>query len=171
MKSITYKLIFISAIVALCAGAAMAEEDTTEVAVVSDETAPVEETVTVIEENNTTEAAPVETEEETVEEVAEETLAENLTISMVNATQDSVEITNDALDLSLLNYTLTVDNNETVVLPDYSLGAGDNVTVFFGTGIDTDTELFLNSTVVLNDMGGNVTLKDPAGIELSMAEF
>lgn len=146
MKSIVYKLIMISAIVALCAGAAMAQENNT----------------------TETEAAPEAVIEETV---AEETLAENLTISAVNVTLDSVEITNNAVDVSLLNYTLTVDNNETVVLPDYSLGAGTNVTVFFGAGNDTDTELFLNSAVVLNDMGGNVTLKDPAGIEISMTEF
>ena len=85
-----------------------------------------------------------------------------------------VEITNNLQEAQdLKNWILVVDENETrsVILQEYILEPTKKVKVHFGSGDDTEIDLFMNSDIVLNDTAYNVTLKDEAGNEVSFLGF
>ncbi|HOT07623.1 MAG: hypothetical protein A4E45_00887 [Methanosaeta sp. PtaB.Bin039] len=150
------KIMLISMLMVLFMGVAMAEENNTTGVVA------VEEVVEQVE--VTEEAAPAE----------EEAAAANVTIAAVNASADDVVLTNNAAEaVNVLNWTLVIDMNETAVavLPDISIEPAMNVTVSLGMGESAENMVFLNTTLVLNEMGGNVTLKDAAGEEVSYFEY
>ena len=65
---------------------------------------------------------------------------------------------------------LTADGNKSVVLPGFALEPGQRIRLHFGKGKSNETDLYLASNVTLDDISGNLTLKDPAtGIEGFMA--
>lgn len=63
---------------------------------------------------------------------------------------------------SFKNMTLMADGveNKSVALPDISLEPGEKIRVHFGQGETNKTDLFLNSEITLDDVAGNLTLKD-----------
>ena len=58
-----------------------------------------------------------------------------------------------------------------MILPEYILESTKKVRVHFGSGDDTEIDLFMNSDIVLNDTAYNVILKDDAGEEVSFLGF
>ncbi len=85
-----------------------------------------------------------------------------------------VEITNNLQEAQdLKNWILVVDEDEmqSVILSEYILEPTKKVKVHFGSGDDTEIDLFMNSDIVLNDTAYNVTLKDEAGKEVSFLGF
>ncbi|MBN1324191.1 MAG: tetratricopeptide repeat protein [Methanotrichaceae archaeon] len=74
---------------------------------------------------------------------------------------------------SLGGWTLVVDDDETrsVVLPEYTLEPAGKVRVHFQAGEETETNLFMNSEIALNDTATNVTLRDESGRDVSFLGF
>lgn len=80
-----------------------------------------------------------------------------------------IEIANSGNETqSFKNMTLVADEqeNKSVVLPDINLEPSEKIRIHFGRGETNETDLFLNSEISLDDVGGNLTLKD----QLSGAE-
>jgi tetratricopeptide (TPR) repeat protein len=103
-------------------------------------------------------------------------LAGMIAITEIVATGEDelIEITNNLDEAkNLKGWTLVVDEDETrfLVLPEYVLEPGEKVRVHFGSGEETETGLFMESEIVLNDAATNVTLRDEAGREVSFLGF
>lgn len=78
----------------------------------------------------------------------------------------SVEITNSLTEArSFKGWTLNINDgsNQSLTLPDFILGSGKKVNIHFGSGKTNETDLFLNSSIALNDTAGNITLKNETG--------
>ncbi len=74
-----------------------------------------------------------------------------------------IEIANNGNETqSFKNMTLMADGieNKSVALPDISLEPGEKIRIHFGQGETNETDLFLNSDITLDDVAGNLTLKD-----------
>lgn len=74
-----------------------------------------------------------------------------------------IEIANSGNETqSFKNMTLVADGveNKSIALPDISLEPGEKIRIHFGQGETNKTDLFLNSEVSLDDIKGNLTLKD-----------
>lgn len=74
-----------------------------------------------------------------------------------------IEIANKGNETqSFKNMTLVADEveNKSVALPDINLEPGEKIRIHFGQGETNETDLFLNSEVSLDDVKGNLTLKD-----------
>jgi len=85
-----------------------------------------------------------------------------------------IEITNNLDEAkNLKGWTLVIDEDETryLVLPEYVLVPGGKVRVHFGVGEDAETDLFMESEIVLNDDATSVTLRDETGREVSFLGF
>ncbi|MCX8206891.1 MAG: lamin tail domain-containing protein [Methanothrix sp.] len=109
---------------------------------------------------------------------AENVTAENVTaevaalyIADVNIEEAYVEIANDGdAAQSLENYTLKVDENEPITLGAIEVQPASSVKLFLGAGENTETEIYLNTTIEFAE-AGNVTLMDPEGNEVSTVEY
>jgi len=63
-----------------------------------------------------------------------------------------------------------VSENKSLVLPDFTLQPNGKIRIHFGQGVANRTDLFLNNKIALNDLAGNLTLKDLAtGVEKFMS--
>jgi tetratricopeptide (TPR) repeat protein len=85
-----------------------------------------------------------------------------------------IEITNNLDEAkNLKGWTLVVDEDEarSVVLPEYVLKPGRKVMVHFGSGEDSENDLFMESEIVLNDDAASATLRDETGREVSSLGF
>lgn len=75
-----------------------------------------------------------------------------------------IEMTNDGADAQTFeDLTLTIDDKGSVVLPDFILEPGERIRFHLGSGERNETDIFLNSGLALDDVSGNLTLKDSAG--------
>ena len=54
------------------------------------------------------------------------------------------------------------DENNSIILPDFTLEPEQKIRIHFGPGATNKTDLFLNGEITLNDTAGNLTLVDPA---------
>jgi len=91
-----------------------------------------------------------------------------LSLAITNVTSvgkdEFIEMANDWNETqSFENLILTIDENESVVLPDFILEPGERIRVHLGEGESNETDIFLNSDLALDDVAGNLILKDPAG--------
>lgn len=99
--------------------------------------------------------------------VAENVTAEVLYIADVNIEEGYVEIANDGdVAQSLENYTLKVDENESITLGAIEVQPASSVKLFLGAGENTETEIYLNTTIEFAETG-TVSLMDPEGNEVS----
>lgn len=109
---------------------------------------------------------------------ADNVTAENVTaevaalyIADVNIEEAYVEIANDGdAAQSLENYTLKIDENEPVTLGAIEVQPASSVKLFLGAGENTETEIYLNTTIQFAE-AGNVTLIDPEGNEVSTLAY
>jgi len=75
-----------------------------------------------------------------------------------------IEMTNDGADAQTFeDLTLTIDGAESVVLPDFTLDPGESIRFHLGEGDSNETDVYLNGDLALDDVSGNLTLKDSAG--------
>ncbi len=58
---------------------------------------------------------------------------------------------------------LTIDGAESVVLPGFTLDPGDRIRFHLGEGESNETDVYLNGYLALDDVSGNLTLRDSAG--------
>jgi hypothetical protein len=71
---------------------------------------------------------------------------------------------------SLNGWTLDVSDgrngssNQSVTLPDLTLGPNERINIHLGRGESNETDVFLNSAITLNDTAGNIILKDETGM-------
>ena len=91
-----------------------------------------------------------------------------LSLAITNVTSvgedEFIEMANDGNETqSFENLILTIDENESVVLPDFILEPGQRIRVHLGEGESNETDIFLNSDLALDDVAGNLILKDSAG--------
>ena len=91
-----------------------------------------------------------------------------LSLAITNVTSvgkdEFIEMANDWNETqSFENLILTIDENETVVLPDFTLEPGERIRFHLGEGESNETDVFLNGDLALDDVAGNLILKDPAG--------
>ncbi len=95
-----------------------------------------------------------------------------LTITQINPTEDDfIEVTNGPKEVvSLQNWSLEIQGSR-VSLPEYSLLPGKVVRVHLGSGQKNETDLFLNSDVVLNDTVGNVSVRDGSGAKVALVTY
>ena len=96
-----------------------------------------------------------------------------MTITNVTSVGDDefIEIANfENATQSFKDLYLVADEKKSVILPDFNLRPGQRIRIHFGAGLDNETDLFLASDITLDDVSGNLTLKDPAsGLERFMA--
>jgi len=99
---------------------------------------------------------------------ASSTSVKTLAITSIRAAgkDKSVEMTNSLTEAqNFKGCTLNINNgrNQSLALPDFTLGPGKKVNIHFGSGKTNETDLFLNSSISLNDTAGNITLKNETG--------
>ena len=58
---------------------------------------------------------------------------------------------------------LTIDGLKSIILPSFTLGPGEKIRFHLGSGESNETDIFLNSGLALDEVAGNLTLKDSAG--------
>lgn len=100
-------------------------------------------------------------------------LTPTLRIAEVVALGDDefVEIVNGLNETkNLRNWGLVIDGTQ-IALQEHSLESGQRVRVHLSKGEKNETDLFLNSAVELNDIAGNVTLKDDTGENVASLEY
>jgi len=102
--------------------------------------------------------------------------AGTLAITNISAAGEDelVEISNYLEDAkNLEGWTLVIDEDETrsAVFPEYTLEPAGTVRVHFGEGKDTESDLFMNSEITLNDTATSVTLRDESRMEVSFLGF
>jgi len=101
-------------------------------------------------------------------------LAGTLAITNITATGEDefIEIFNNLEDAKNLDgWTLVIDENETIRLPNFTLEPGTLVRVHLGEGDDTETDLFMNSEIALNDTAPSASLRDESGNEICFLGF
>ena len=75
-----------------------------------------------------------------------------------------IEMANDGNETqTFMGLALTIDEKESVVLPDFTLDPGERIRFHFGGGESNETDVFLDGDLALDDVAGNLTLKDTAG--------
>lgn len=100
---------------------------------------------------------------------------------MLAITNISVEDEDEFVEISnyleeaknLGGWTLVIDGDETrsVILPEYNLEPAGIVRVHLGEGEDSKGDLFMNSSIALNDTATNVSLRDESGEFVSFLGF
>jgi len=90
-----------------------------------------------------------------------------LTITRINPKGDEfIEISNDPKETTnLQNWSLEIQGSR-VPLPENSLRSGKAVRTHLGSGKGNETDLFLNSTLEMNDTAGSVSLISSSGEEV-----
>jgi len=93
-----------------------------------------------------------------------------LAITSIKATGEDefVVIANSrSVAQNIEGWTLDISDgrNQSILLPDFALGPEKKINVHLGKGESNETDIFLNSAVILNDTAGNVTLKDETGMD------
>ena len=75
-----------------------------------------------------------------------------------------IEMANDGKETEIFEgLILTIDDNGSIVLPDFTLEPGERIRFHLGSGERNETDIFLESSLALDDLAGNLTLKDSAG--------
>ena len=75
-----------------------------------------------------------------------------------------IEMANDGKETEIFEgLILTIDDNGSIVLPDFTLEPGERIRFHLGSGERNETDIFLESGLALDDLAGNLTLKDSAG--------
>lgn len=95
-----------------------------------------------------------------------------LTITRINPTGDEfIEISNGPKETTnLQNWSLEIQGSR-VPLPENSLLSGKAVRTHLGSGKGNETDLFLNSTLELNDTAGSVSLINSSGEEVLSLDY
>ncbi len=95
-----------------------------------------------------------------------------LTINRINPTGDEfIEISNGLKETTnLQNWSLEIQGSR-VPLPENSLRSGKAVRTHLGSGKGNETDLFLNSTLELNDTAGNISLINSSGEEVLSLDY
>lgn len=95
-----------------------------------------------------------------------------LTITRINPTGDEyIEISNGPKETTnLQNWSLEIQGSR-VPLPENSLRSGKAVRTHLGSGKGNETDLFLNSTLELNDTAGSVSLINSSGEEVLSLDY
>jgi len=75
--------------------------------------------------------------------------------------------------IKLDGFALSIDSGDKFVLPSTTLAPGDDVMVFFVSGVDTDDSMYLNgkNDNVLNDVSGTITLSNLDGDKISSLSY
>lgn len=58
---------------------------------------------------------------------------------------------------------LTIDDKGSIALPDFTLEPGERIRFHLGAGESNETDIFLDSDLALDDLAGNLTLKNASG--------
>jgi tetratricopeptide (TPR) repeat protein len=75
-----------------------------------------------------------------------------------------IEMANDGNEIETFEgLTLTIDGADSVVLPDFTLSPGERIRFHLGEGESNETDVYLNGDLALDDVAGNLTLKNAAG--------
>jgi tetratricopeptide (TPR) repeat protein len=95
-------------------------------------------------------------------------------LSITNVTslgeEEFIELTYTGNETQSFKNLRLISENGSIVLPDFALEPGENIRIHFGQGETNETDLFLNSEITLDDVAGNLTLKDQVtGVERFMA--
>ncbi|MGB5100303.1 MAG: tetratricopeptide repeat protein [Methanothrix sp.] len=95
-----------------------------------------------------------------------------LTIARINPRGDEfIEVPNDLREvISLRNWSLKVEGSN-IMLPEHSLLPGKAVRIHLGSGKGNETDLFLNSTLELNDTAGSISLINSSGEEVLSLDY
>ncbi|MFZ3147660.1 MAG: tetratricopeptide repeat protein [Methanothrix sp.] len=95
-----------------------------------------------------------------------------LTIARINPRGDEfIEVPNDLREvISLRNWSLKVEGSN-IMLPEHSLLPGKAVRIHLGSGKGNETDLFLNSTLELNDTAGSISLINSSGEEALSLDY
>ena len=93
---------------------------------------------------------------------------EDTTLALTNVISvgedEFIEMANNGEETELFEgLILTIDDKGSVVLPDFILDPGERIRFHLGSGERNETDIFLNSGLALDDVSGNLTLKDSAG--------
>jgi len=92
-----------------------------------------------------------------------------LAITSIKATGEDefVVISNSrSVVQNIEGWTLDISDgrNQSIPLPDFALGPGEKINIHLGKGESGKADIFLNSTITLNNTAGHVTLKDETGM-------
>lgn len=83
-----------------------------------------------------------------------------------------IVVYNNGDDMDLLGWNITVDNTKNYTLPDFILSSFDSVDIHFGKGMTNSTDIYLNMTPnILNDQHGDVKLVDDMGNLISEVKY
>ena len=95
-----------------------------------------------------------------------------LTITRINPMGDEfIEVSNDLKETTnLQNWSLKVESSN-ITLPEHSLLPGKAVRIHQGSGQENETDLFLNSTLELNDTAGSVSLINSSEEEVLSLDY
>ena len=75
-----------------------------------------------------------------------------------------IEMANDGDETEIFEgLILTIDGAESVVIPDFTLDPGERIRFHLGEGESNETDVFLKSDLDLDDISGNLTLRDSTG--------
>ena len=75
-----------------------------------------------------------------------------------------IEMANDGKETEIFEgLILTIDDKGSIALPDFTLEPGERIRFHLGAGESNETDIFLDSDLALDDLAGNLTLKDSAG--------
>ena len=93
---------------------------------------------------------------------------EDMTLALTNVISvgedEFIEMANDGKETEIFGgLILTIDDKGSIVLPDFTLEPGERIRFHLGSGESNETDIFLNSGLALDDVSGNLTLKDSAG--------
>jgi hypothetical protein len=96
----------------------------------------------------------------------------SLTITRINPKGDEfIEVTNGPKEVvSLLNWSLEIEGSR-VSLPENSLLPGKAVRIHLGSGQENQTDLFLDSSLELNDTAGSVSVRDGSGAKVALVTY
>lgn len=101
---------------------------------------------------------------------------EDTTLALTNVISvgedEFIEMANNGEETELFEgLILTIDDKGSVVLPDFILEPGERIRFHLGSGERNETDIFLNSGLALDDVSGNLTLKDSAGTLETFAAY
>lgn len=101
---------------------------------------------------------------------------EDTTLALTNVISvgedEFIEMANNGEETELFEgLILTIDDKGSVVLPDFILDPGERIRFHLGSGERNETDIFLNSGLALDDVSGNLTLKDSAGTLETFAAY
>lgn len=88
--------------------------------------------------------------------------------------KENVQLSNlGSTTINLEGFSLSIDSGDKFSLPSTTLAPGDDVSVFFQSGVNSDGSIYLNSKDdnVLNDAAGTVTLSNNDGKKVSSLSY